>query len=160
MGRRESPVLRTGEHDLLPLKDAPPPDLARAVELMARMAIERGKDSTDWQGLLQRFSAEGINPLWRRAILLSLPRSEVAIESLIKASAALFENDGALLRELIRTAMAVDSEPASKYIVVKDPEKTKLPEGFIVPSGPTWTRLIRWFLAIPEYLPVARNSQK
>jgi hypothetical protein len=141
--------------DLLPLKDAPPPDLARAVELMARMAIERSEDSTVWQGLLQRFGAEGVNPLWRRAILLSLPRSEVAIASLIKASPALFENDGALLRELIRTAMAVDSEPASKYIVVKDPEKMKLPEGFIVPSGPTWTRLIRWFLAIPEYLPVA-----
>jgi hypothetical protein len=141
--------------DQLPLQDAPPPDLARAVELMARMAIERSDDGTEWNDILQRFSAAGVNPLWRRAVLLSLPRSEVALESLTKAETVLYDNDGSLLREVIKTAMAVDSEPASKFYVIKDPEKTKLPDGFIVPSGPSWTRLIRWFLEVSPYLPIA-----
>lgn len=141
--------------DQLPLPDAPPPDLARAVELMARMTIECSDDGTEWNDILQRFSAPGVNPLWRRAVLLSLPRSEVALESLTKAETVLHANDGALLREVIKTAMAVDSEPASKFFVIKDPEKTKLPDGFVVPSGPSWTRLIRWFLEVSPYLPIA-----
>ncbi len=140
---------------LLPLKEAPPPDLARAVELCARMSIERRGDSTAWLAFLQKLSAEGINPLWRRAILLSLARSELARDLLTKAAAILFENDGAMLQELIRTVMAVDTQPASKFYVIKDPAQTKIPEGFNVPAGPSWARLIQWLLAVSDYLPVA-----
>ena len=141
--------------DLLPLKDAPPPDLARAVELCARMSIERRGDSTAWLTFLQKLSAEGINPLWRRAVLLSLTRSELARDLLTKAAKILFENGGALLQELIRTVMAVDTQPASKFYVIKDPAQTKIAEEFNIPAGPSWARLIQWLLAVSDYLPVA-----
>jgi hypothetical protein len=45
--------------DLLPLHDAPPADLARAVELCARMSIERSEDSAKWLAFLQKMSAQG-----------------------------------------------------------------------------------------------------
>jgi hypothetical protein len=45
--------------DELPLHDVPPADLARAVELCARMSIERSEDSTNWLAFLQKMSVEG-----------------------------------------------------------------------------------------------------
>ena len=45
--------------DLLPLNDAPPADLARAVELCASMSIERSEDGAGWLALLQKMSAKG-----------------------------------------------------------------------------------------------------
>jgi hypothetical protein len=45
--------------DQLPLHDVPPADLARAVELCARMSIERSEDSARWLAFLQRMSVEG-----------------------------------------------------------------------------------------------------
>jgi hypothetical protein len=99
-------------------------------------------------------STQVTNPLWRRAVVLSLARSELAGDQLTKACRALFENDGALLQELIRTVMAVDTEPAARFITVQDPSYEKLTEGFYVPGGPSWSRLVRWLLIAAEYLPV------
>lgn len=45
--------------DQLPLHDVPPADLARAVELCARMSIERSEDSAKWVAFLQKMSVEG-----------------------------------------------------------------------------------------------------
>jgi hypothetical protein len=45
--------------DELPLHDVPPADLARAVELCARMSIERSEDSAKWLAFLQKMSPEG-----------------------------------------------------------------------------------------------------
>ncbi len=45
--------------NLLPLHDSPPADLARAVELCARMSIERSDDSAKWVAFLQKMSKEG-----------------------------------------------------------------------------------------------------
>lgn len=94
------------------------------------------------------------NPLWRRPVLLSLVRSELALDQLKKAASILFENKGALLQELIRTVMAVDTEPASSLLTVQDPAYQKITEGFYVPGGPTWSRLILWLLISAESLPV------
>lgn len=99
-------------------------------------------------------STQATNPLWRRAVVLSLARSELAGDQLTKACHALFENDGALLQELIRTVMAVDTEPASSLLTVKDPAYQKITEGFYVPGGPSWSKLVRWLLIAAEYLPV------
>lgn len=140
--------------ELLPLPDPPAADLARAVELCARMSIERGKDSGKWLAFLQKLSAEGTNPQWRRAVLLSLARSELALAQLSKAAAILFEENGALLQEVIRTVVAVDTKPASELLVVKDPSSFKIAEGFYIPAGPSWSRLIRWLLAVAKYLPI------
>lgn len=99
-------------------------------------------------------SAQATNPLWRRAVVLSLARSELARDEFTKACRVLFENDGALLQELIRTVMAVDSEPASRFLTVQDPSYLKMTEGFYVPGSPSWSRLVRWLLMAVEYLPV------
>jgi hypothetical protein len=140
--------------DLLPLHDAPPADLARAAELCARMSIERSEDSANWLAFLQKLSADATNPLWRRAVLLSLVRSELARDQLTKAAVVLFMDNGTLLQEVIRTVMAVDTEPASKLLVVKDPAYLKITEGLYIPAGPSWARLTRWLLIAAEYLPV------
>jgi hypothetical protein len=137
------------------LGEAPPSDLARAAELAARMKIERGEDSGAWLVFLEQFSGSGTNPVWRRSVLLSLARSELSNELLTKAVVELFADNGALLKELIRIVTAVESEPASKHFMIKDAEKTKVPESFHVPSGPSWLRIIRWCLVVAEYLPVA-----
>jgi len=71
-------------------------------------------------------STHATNPLWRRAVVLSLARSELAGDQLTKACRALFENEGALLQELIRTVMAVDTEPASRFLTVQDPSYLKM----------------------------------
>jgi hypothetical protein len=94
------------------------------------------------------------NPLWRRPVLLSLVRSELALDQLKKTAPILFESKGALLRELIRTVMAVDTEPASNLLIVQDPDYQKITEGLYIPGGPTWSRLILWLLMEIESLPV------
>ena len=94
------------------------------------------------------------NPLWRRPVLLSLVRSELALDQLKKTAPILFEGKGALLRELIRTVMAVDTEPASNLLIVQDPDYQKITEGLYIPGGPTWSRLILWLLMEIESLPV------
>jgi hypothetical protein len=57
-----------------------------------------------------------------------------------------------LLRELIRTVMAVDVEPVSKVFTVAGVD---IPASMNVPSGASWYRLIGWLLALAENLPAA-----
>jgi hypothetical protein len=118
------------------------------------MNIERSENGAKWLAFLHKLSTEGTNPLWRRAVLLSLARSELAGNQLTKAAGILFKDKGALLQEVIRTVMAVDTEPASKLLVVRDPAYLKITEGFYIPAGPSWARLIRWLLTAAEYLPI------
>lgn len=99
-------------------------------------------------------SVKSINPLWRRPVLLSLVRSELALDQLKKTTPILFENNGALLQELIRTVMAVDTQSASNLLIVQDPEYQKITEGLYIPGGPTWSRLIIWLLMEIDSLPV------
>ena len=65
--------------------------------------------------MLDRLSKDGIQGSWRRATLLALVHSETAGALLDRESTRLLDNGAALLRELIRTVMAVDTEPASQY---------------------------------------------
>lgn len=99
-------------------------------------------------------SVKSTNPLWRRPVLLSLVRSELALDQLKKTTPILFEDKGALLQELIRTVMAVDTQSASNLLIVQDPEYQKITEGLYIPGGPTWSRLIIWLLMEIESVPV------
>jgi len=122
----------------LPLDRPAPPALARGVELASRMAVEHATDSTQWQSLIERLSREGMHGSWRRAALLAIVRSETGIELLTRVSSHLFADRTAVLRELIRTVMAVDVEPASKVFTVAGLDSAKIPTNFNVPSGPSW----------------------
>jgi hypothetical protein len=139
--------------DRLPLSRPAPSDLGRGVELAARLAIERGADAKLWHQFLVSTSQEGVNGSWRRAVLLALVRSEVASEVLTKASSFLLADRGALLAELVRTVMAVDSVPATKYFAVAGLDPESIPTGISVPSAPSWVRLIRWLLKLGTEIP-------
>ena len=51
-----------------------------------------------------------------------------------------------MLRELIRVVSAVESEPAGKYYAAAGVDPGKIPAGIMIPSGPSWGRLIWWLL--------------
>jgi hypothetical protein len=129
--------------------------LARGVELAARMKLERASDGTQWFEFLGVLSREGVHGSWRRSVLLALVRSEIGAQLLTRASAFLVDDRAKLLRELIRTVMAVDVEPASKLFAPAGLDPAMVPAGMNVPSGPSWYRLIVWLLALRENMPSA-----
>ena len=132
-----------------------PGSLARGVELTARMVIEYAPDSSHWQSLLEMLSSEGMHGSWRRSVLLSLVRSEIGVDLLASVSDLLLTDRSRLLRELIRTVMAVDVEPASKLFTAVGVDPSVIPSSLNVPSGQSWYRLILWLLALGEDLPAA-----
>lgn len=134
--------------------DRPAPGaLARGVELTARIALERTSDGVRWHSFLEMLSREDAHGSWRRAVLLALVRSEVGVDLLTRVSALLFADRASLLRELIRTVMAVDVEPASKLYAAVGVDPAAIPESINIPSGPSWYRLIVWLLSLGEQLP-------
>ncbi|KFX71095.1 hypothetical protein TMS3_0103905 [Pseudomonas taeanensis MS-3] len=126
---------------------------ARAVELAARMAIERSSDGVRWHALVDRLSQAGVHRSWRRSALLALARSEAAGAVLQRASTELLDNGAALLRELIRTVIAVDVLPAAKVFAAAGVDPTLIPASINVPRGPAWTTLIVWLLVIGDSVP-------
>ena len=127
--------------------------LARGVELAARMAIERASDSVAWKVLFERLSGSGVHRSWRRAALLALARSEAAEALLKRAAPELLGNGAALLRELLRTVMAVDVIPASKVFAKAGVDPALIPASINVPRGPAWIALVIWLLAIGDGVP-------
>jgi hypothetical protein len=120
---------------------------ARGVELAARMAIERAADGVRWHAIVDRLSQAGVHRSWRRAALLALARSEAAEALLQRASPELLANGAVLLRELIRTVMAVDVRPAAKVFAAAGVDPALIPASINVPRGPAWMTLIIWLLA-------------
>jgi hypothetical protein len=129
--------------------------LARGVELTARMVLERASDGVRWKELLRVLSRDGAHGSWRRAALLALVRSEIGSELLPKVSDLLLADRASLLRELIRTVMAVDSVPASEILSAVGLDPSAIPANLYVPGGPSWHRLIRWLIDLGEHLPAA-----
>lgn len=126
---------------------------ARGVELAARMAIERATDGERWHTLVDRLSQVGVHRSWRRAAILALVRSEAAEALLQRAAPELLENGAALLRELIRTVMAVEVLPAAKIFAAAGIDPALIPASINVPRGPTWTTLIIWLLSLGDNVP-------
>ena len=139
----------------LPLKRPAPASLVRGVELTARMALERADNALRWQSLLNRLSGKHVHGSWRRAVLLALIRSEIGVDLLERVSGTVLADRASVLRELIRTLMAVDVQPASKLFASVGIDVPIIPEDWTVPNGPSWHRLIRWLLNLGESLPRA-----
>ncbi len=112
------------------------------------MTIERATDGVRWHALVDRLSQAGVHRSWRRAALLALARSEAAEALLQRASPELLANGASLLRELIRTVMAVDVLPAAKVFAAAGVDPALIPASINVPRGPAWTTLIIWLLGI------------
>jgi hypothetical protein len=138
------------------LLDRPAPAaLARGTELAARMTIEHAADSTRWKSFIDVLSKEGNHGSWRRSALLALVRSEIGPELLTRASGYLLDNGGEVLRELIRLVMAVDADTGAKWFSALGFDPKLIPANLNVPSGPSWSRLIIWLLALGDSLPAA-----
>jgi len=128
---------------------------ARGVELAARMAIERSSDDKAWESWLHHLSGAEVHGSWRRTALLALVRSEVSSELLTRAADYLLADRGALLRELIRVVIAVESEPAVRLFTSIGIDPAKIPSSLHMPAGPSWQRLIVWLLNLDDKLPRA-----
>jgi len=140
--------------DRLPLTRPASTSFARGVELGARLALERAGDGTPWLHFLDRVSPAGAHASWRRFALLAILRSELAFHLLERASAALFDGDGALLRELIRTAIAAESRPLVEMLAEVGTEVPSVPADIYGPVNGSWARLARWLLLRRADLPL------
>ena len=137
----------------LDLKRLAPATHARGIELAARMMIERAADGSEWHSLLERLSGDGAHKSWRRAALLALARSEAAGAVLPRVQSVLFANQASLLRELIRTVMAVEVVPASKAFAAAGVDPDLIPAGMTIPKGPAWLALVLWLLSVGDGVP-------
>ena len=86
---------------------------------------------------------------------MALVRSEIAAETLNRASAHLLADRARLLCELIRLVMAVESESAEKCYGGMGIDPRTIPAGISIPNGPSWLRLILWLLKLGPSLPAA-----
>ena len=140
--------------DRLPLAQPAPARLARGVELAARIALERSEGTAKWEALLARLTRQGVHGSWRRAVLLASVRSEAGISLLARASTLLAANRASLLKELIRTVMAVDVTPFSDALMAAGVDPAPLPMDVDLPSNFSWFRLITWLLDLGSSVPV------
>jgi hypothetical protein len=145
---RERPEALTEAH----LTQAPTPSLLRAVELLARDSLEHGALNR-WRGLLECVSAPGQHLAWRRGVLLALVRSEAALAALDLAAQDLLAEDGRLLQDLIRLTLAVDAQTLAELLAQAGQTPTEAMAQIVVPSGPSWNRLIVWLLTLGDRLP-------
>ena len=142
----------------LPLDKPTSAVLARGIELAARFALERELDDSRWLTILERLSKDHVHGSWRRAALLALVHSEASTTLLDRESLRLLDNEAALLRELIRTVMAVDVEPASQLLTQLGVNPAQIPPGIFVPTSTSWVHLIVWLLQLGAKLPAQALS--
>ncbi|KQW61030.1 hypothetical protein ASD02_23125 [Ensifer sp. Root1252] len=141
--------------DRLPLSSAAAAPLVRGVELVARFVLERSPDGLQWGELLDRVSITGAHPSWRRWSLLAILRSEISNTLLDRAANTLFAGEGSLLRELIRTAMAVESRPFKETLDQAGVTlPAPVPEGLNAPNNTSWTKLVFWLLSRKKDIPL------
>lgn len=109
------------------------PDQTRGAELAARMALEDAQGIAHWKDQVGSLTTS--HETWRRATILAVVRSEDSVRTLVGASPALLENDGALLKELIRYVLAVEFESGSQRLKDAGITLEKLPESWKVPRS-------------------------
>lgn len=139
--------------DRLNLKRPASTTHSRGVELAARMLIERAADDFKWHSFLEHLSSDGAHKSWRRAALLALARCEAAEAVLPRVQPVLLANQASLLRELIRTVMAVEVVPASKAFAAAGVDSDLIPAGLTIPKGPAWLALVLWLLRVGDGVP-------
>jgi len=143
----------TAKISALPLSRPAPASLFRGVELAARLAIEGSTDIETWKTLLNTLSQPGVHGSWRRAVVVALVRSEQSPDILSRAESALVAEQGKLLREIVRTLMALEVKPAGELLAGAGIALPDEVAGLAMPVGPAWRRLIEWILPMADRLP-------
>ncbi|WP_432735562.1 hypothetical protein [Ralstonia solanacearum] len=139
--------------DELMLSAPAPVRLVRGVELAARLHAERENGMAGWQTLLERVGGSKVHGSWKRAVLLALVRSERAQEALQRCLPALAADNAALLGDLVRATVTVESEPAAPLWATAGVDMTKLSADLVVPRGPSWLNLILWSYRLGNSVP-------
>lgn len=139
----------------LPLARPTSAVLERGVELATRFSLERRVVERSWASVLAQYSGDGIHGSWRRAALLSIVHSENGIGLLRQEEEHLLAANGVLLREIIRTVMAVDVAPASALFLQIGIKPEQVPPGMFVPNRASWLHLIVWLTELGAKVPGA-----
>ena len=125
-----------GVVDELPLDAVAPIGLARAMEIYARLLIEREDGVGPWDALDTGVGAIGVHGSWRRAVLLALVRSEQATDDCFdRAFGRLAANAGHLLQELIAIPRQRKTKSAVELLEAARLERSMIPESFRIPTG-------------------------
>lgn len=138
----------------LPLSRSASAPFTRGVELGARLALERSQNGQNWARYLAEVSHTDAHTSWRRWSLLAMLRSEHSLILLDRAAVELLQNDGALLRELIRTARAVEARPLADALAELGTTLPGVPSGIYVAANGSWATLVIWLLARPADIPI------
>ena len=133
--------------DRLPLNRPAPASLIRGIELTARMYLERDSDVSRWQALLGTVSREeGMHGSWRRAVLLTIVRSEIGSESArTRFPAYMLRADraGFCFASSFAWLMAVEvcGSVVRSTLGRRRSTRRQIPADWNVPSGSSWYRL-------------------
>jgi hypothetical protein len=138
----------------LPLSRSASAPFIRGVELGARLELERSQNGENWARYLAQVSHTDAHTSWRRWSLLAILRSEHSSVLLDRAAVELLQNDGALLRELIRTARAVESRPLADALAEVGATLPSMPAGIYVAANGSWSTLVMWLLARHADIPI------
>lgn len=139
--------------EALPIAGPLPSAFARMVDLAARFALEKSSDSGPWDNILGFLSADEAHASWRRPAILALVRSEISADLLERTKSRLFEADGALLRETIRTTMAVETEDGRPLLDRLGLDISALDGPFFIPSNGSLVHLVVFALRYADTLP-------
>lgn len=144
--------------DRLPLARPVPATLARGIEMVARLALEKRDDQGGtWQALLARLSPEGAHPSWRRRALLGLMRSEIAPALLEKLTDMLLTRGGDRFIELANAVAAVDTIPFQELLDAAARETgtpaQKVHFSLRVPTTLAVHHLLGWCIAHGDAIP-------
>lgn len=143
-----------GEHGFgshFQLAERATPDMARGAELAARIALEQPDGIKLWHEILA--SLANAHETWRRAVLLSLVRSELSIKILVTAGPVLLENDAAFFKDLARYVTAVEFESATDRMRARGLKPEGVPPGWQVPRNRSCGHLVGWLLLVSANLP-------
>ena len=94
------------------------------------------------------------NPLWRRPVLLSLVRSELALDQLKKTAPILFEGKGVTAPGAHSDGNGCRYRASFEPATVQDPDYQKITEGLYIPEPRHGQGFILWLLMEIESLPV------
>ncbi len=130
-----------------------PSDLERGIELAARVSIEDAVDAALWLTILLPVNEGGVHDTWRRAVLLSLVRSEISVRILKTATPVLLAEDADLLRRLVRYVLAVEFESFGKSAKARGLELNGTPPQLRVPRNSSAMHLIVILVVIHEHIP-------
>jgi len=148
--------LLAGAPDLIskmPLTKRAPSDLERGIELAGRMSIETAENTEAWLQVWGPVNHSPVHDAWRRAVLLSLVRSEKGLRLIRIAAPVLLAEGALLLRDLIRYVLAVEFESFANRAKARGIDLNGIPPTLRVPRNASPTRLIMGLVALHQYIP-------